>query len=230
MKINPENRLFIKILIILTLLIVFYYFSFVIIERYSGNICQKYYCLETIKIEDFISIAISFIGLIIVLSTINTWKQQINHQNFCTSIDNLINDLESQVTEMNINHYKLTELSITKLNKNISNEIKSQIFKNEVINMVFTIKSLELKTQYKINNIIKELKRSTNYEKSTKPILKKYIDTHKKREEYTDDIFSDIDTWDIQKELLKKLLDNFSTARDNLYELINELLLYKNIN
>lgn len=226
---NSRQWLFLKISLAIIFLITIYYYFYVAIQKYSSTICKNIYCLEIIKIEDCISIVISLIGLTIVLLTINTWKHQINHQNFCNSIDNIINDLQSQVAEMNSNYYKINTLSIKELNKNMTEEEIVLICKNEAFNMFYTIGALERNTEIKINSIINEIKKNQDYEETTKQLLNNYMDNYKERGKHTDKIINDIDKWSILKEELILLKTNLVVTRDNLYELINDLWRHKNL-
>ena len=79
------------ILVMMILIIGYYLFMVGVWKGWMDSWCQKKYCLDLLSFDEYLSISIAIIGLVLVIKSLDGWKEQdkfLNARNICNQLIN----------------------------------------------------------------------------------------------------------------------------------------------
>lgn len=79
------------VLAMMILIMGYYLFTVGVSKGWMDSWCQKIYCLDLLSLGEYLSISIAIIGLVFVIKSLNSWKEQdkfLNARNICNQLIN----------------------------------------------------------------------------------------------------------------------------------------------
>ncbi|WP_336976070.1 hypothetical protein [Acinetobacter pittii] len=167
-QLTQTQKKFIKYPAIFLICIILYYFFYVGFEK-GDFLCKNYYCLGFIEFNDFVAILISILGILAVVETLDSWKDQHKFEN---SIETL-RELDEINGLIDIFDIQFTKLSDPKTATMTYKDSADLFYKNvEEIEIRKKIKNLDEKIHYEKNHLFQ---RKFEYLINT---AHEYVNTH----------------------------------------------------
>ena len=166
-------------LVVISLLIFGYYFFMVaILKGMMNDFCQKKYCFDLLDLSDYLSISLALVGLVFVVKSLDSWKEQdkfFNARNLCNKLTSLkdlcdiqllilIDQKEHEVRSLPLEEQRKAllniffEIQLFRLSEEISNILRhSNYLYKEDFNGIYSELNTKIHAMY---NIIENEKKS----------------------------------------------------------------------